>query len=135
MVGLVRTLLCNKWFTTSIAPKDSLDLEVHLRCVVAALRLVSAHGIQTGSGALTYSVFDELYRQQLPRWQKYYDGLGQSTPNEKHIKNYNNEFLLVYIRDLLSSMPNDRTIVTHLTSRFTSAIAFLGYAVRISSHN
>jgi hypothetical protein len=66
----------------------------------------------------------------MPKWQEYHNGqILNAKKIEDKIKNYNNEFLIVYAQDLLISMPNDRTIAANLTSRAIATAAFLGHAV------
>jgi len=71
-----------------------LDLELHLRTIVDALRLLSAHGTEAGKGTtLTFAYFDELYNR-MARWQTYHLGQVERAKGvEETTKNYNNEFL------------------------------------------
>jgi len=48
---------------------------------------------------------------------------------EEKVKNYNNEFLIVYATDLISSIPSDRTILDNLTDRVMAAGSSVGYFV------
>ena len=48
---------------------------------------------------------------------------------EETTKNYNNEFLIIYIRDLISSVPSDRTAVSNIVTRMIAAMSLLGHAV------
>jgi hypothetical protein len=106
-----------------------MDLELHLRCVVASLRLLSLHGIEPGSGTLTFAYFDELYNR-MARWQSFHQKLVENTRDpEGATKNYNNEFLIAYARDLISSVPSDRTVAQNLAKRLMAAAAALGHAV------
>jgi hypothetical protein len=110
-------------------PSTQFDLELHLRCIVAGLRLLSVHGIQPGSGTLTFDFFNNLYNR-MSWWENYH--LGQVTglkEKSEQIKNYNNEFLVVYARELISSMPSDRTLATNVATRMIAAAAMLGQAV------
>ena len=107
----------------------SLDLELHLRCIVAALRLLSVHGIKSGTGTLTFDYFNELYNR-MQWWYNFsvaqHQNIARSGEKEK---NYNNEFLIVYARDLISSIPSDRTITADVASRMIAAAQTLGYTV------
>ena len=112
--------------------RSHFDLELHLRCIVAALRLLSTHGIQPGSGSLSFDLFNQLYNR-MSWWEEYQrrqSAALKKNPNET--KNYNNEFLIVYARDLISSMPSDRTMATNVATRMVAGLAMLGYAVRPS---
>src|SRR5205814_5471884 len=94
-----------------------LDLELHLRCIIASLRLLSAHGIQDGMGTLAFSYFDESYNR-MSIWQSYHRGQVERLKGvDESTKNYNNEFLVVYARDLISSVPSDRTVATNVATR------------------
>ena len=104
------------------------DLEIHLRCIAAALRLLSVHGIRPGTGTLTFQYFNELYNR-MSNWYSFaisenykMTGLG------KH-KNYNNEFLVVYARDLISSITTDRTITAELGNRMIAAAKTVAHSV------
>jgi len=126
----MRDLICNDWFNHH-TPRTHFDLELHLRCIVASLRLLSAHGIQTGSGSLTFAFYDELYNR-MAWWQTFHLGQVQGARSvEDKVKNYNNEFLIVYARDLIAALPSDRTIATNLATRLIAAAASLGHAVCI----
>ena len=105
------------------------DLELHLRCIVAALRLLSVHGIQPGSGTLTFEFFNNLYNR-MSWWENYHLAQVRGLKGKsEQIKNYNNEFLIVYAKDLISSMPSDRTLATNVATRMIAAAAMLGHAV------
>lgn len=128
LTRLIRELICNDFFNHH-NPRSHLDLELHLRCIVASLRLLSAHGIQAGSGTLTYSFFDELYNR-MSRWQSYHIAQVEGARGvEESTKNYNNEFLIVYARDVISSIPSDRTAATNIATRMMAAVTLLGHAV------
>jgi hypothetical protein len=67
----------------------------------------------------------------MPKWQEYHKGQVQGAVQiEDKVKNYNNEFLIVYAQDLISSMPSDRTIAANITTRVVAAATFLGHAVQ-----
>lgn len=105
------------------------DLELHLRCIVAALRLLSIHGIQSETGMLTFESFNDLYNR-MSWWQQYHLGhVKMLKEKAKRVKNYNNEFLILYARDMISSMPSDRTLAANVATRMLSAAAMFGHAV------
>jgi hypothetical protein len=80
---------------------------------------------------MTFSSFDELYNR-MARWQTYHLGQVERVRGvEETTKNYNNEFLIVYARDLISSVPSDRTVAANFTTRMIAAVTTLGHAVRI----
>jgi hypothetical protein len=66
----------------------------------------------------------------MPKWQEYHNGQVLNAKRiEDKVKNYNNEFAIVYAQDLLTSMPNDRSIAANLTTRAIATAAALGHAV------
>lgn len=116
-------------FFNHYSPSTHFDLELHLRCVVAALRLLSVHGIQPGTGMLTFESFNDLYNR-MSWWQNYHlQQIQTQKEKSEKTKNYNNEFLTLYARDMISSMPSDRTVAANLANRMMSTAAMFGHAV------
>lgn len=106
-----------------------LDLELHLRCIVSALRLLFSHGIRPGTGTLTFQYFNDLYNR-MSWWYNFAISENcRMTESEGKQKNYNNEFLVAYARDLISSIRTDRTFTAEVGSRMISAAEILGHAV------
>jgi len=67
-------------------------------------------------------------------WQAFHLGqVERAAQREEATKNYNNEFLIVYARDLISSVPSDRTMASNVATRMIAAASALGHAVL--SHN
>ena len=63
-------------------------------------------------------------------WQNYHRGQVEGAKGvEETAVNYNNEFLIVYARDLISSMPSDRTVASNVATRMIAAVSVLGHAV------
>lgn len=124
LTRITRDLVVHDFFDHH-SPRTHFDLELHLRCIVAALRLLSSHGICPGSGKLRFEYFNELYNR-MSRWQNYHVGQGA-----EEIKNYNNEFLIIYARDLITSMPSDRTLAANVANRMIAAATMLGHAVSV----
>jgi hypothetical protein len=63
-------------------------------------------------------------------WQNYHRGQVERAKGvDKTAVNYNNEFLIVYARDLISSMPSDRTVASNVATRMIAAVSVLGHAV------
>ena len=128
LTRIIHDLICHGFFDHH-SPRTHLDLELHLRTIVAALRLLSAHGIEAGKGTLTFAYFDELYNR-MARWQTYHlRQVERAKGAEETSKNYNNEFLIAYVRDLISSVPSDRTVATNVAQRMIAAVSVLGHAV------
>jgi len=66
----------------------------------------------------------------MARWQTYHLGQVERAKGvEETTKNYNNEFLIVYARDLISSVPSDQTVATNVAQRMIAAVSALGHAV------
>lgn len=102
--------------------------------MVAALRLLSVHGIEAGAGSLKFSVLDQLYKT-IPAWQAYSKGqLQKADSDEERLKNYNNDFLIIFVKHLIASMPSDRTITANIATRVVAAAACLGHAVFLRSN-
>ena len=130
LIRIIHDLICHDFFYHH-SSQTHLDLELHLRCIIASLRLLSAHGIQEGMGTLSFSYFDELYNR-MSVLQSYHRGQVERLKGiDEAIKNYNNEFLIVYARDLISSVPSDRTVATNVTTRMIAAASALGHAVTV----
>ena len=128
LLRLIGALILGDFFSHH-SPRTYYELELHLRCIVASLRLLWAHGIQPGSGTIRFDCFDTLYNR-MSWWQSYYEAeaQGAKAPEDK-AKNYNNEFLIVYIRDLIASLPSDQTVTANATTRLFAAAATLGHTV------
>ena len=78
---------------------------------------------------MTFKYFDELYNR-MSYWQNFHVGqIERMGRTEESLKNYNNEFLIVYARDLISSIPSDRTVATNFAKRMVAAVSMLGQAV------
>jgi hypothetical protein len=75
-----------------------------------------------GAGSLSRSTFDGLHNH-MAWWQDFF--LAQKRfekrrdPNRKPL-NYNSQFLIVYVRDLIASIPIEQTMVAKMARRATS---------------
>src|SRR5271170_5235173 len=123
LVPIVKGLICNDFFQYHTSTTD-LDLGLHVQCIVASLRLLSYHIHSPGSGMLNYTLFNEIYNR-LSKWQQYHEK--QSEVVEEDFRNVNTVFLLVYAKDLITSLPNDRTIWQNIGSRVVAALAAVGH--------
>jgi hypothetical protein len=116
-------LICNDFFH-----HHGLDtpyhLELHLRCIVSALRLLKVHGIARGSGTMAFDLFDRLYNR-MSKWRDYHKAEPVRDQGGRNYErtNYNNEFLLVYATDLISSLPSDRTLTDHISRRVVAGLS------------
>ena len=115
--------MCTSFFEY-IDTTTERKLELHLRCVVATLRLLYAHGIQRGTGAIDSALHDQL-NHQCAKWQKYYD----SHRMNEGLKNYNTEFLIVLIQNMINDIPSNKTISVKLATRLEAAAVCAGQAV------
>ena len=99
-------------------------LELHLRCVVAALRSLTLYGSYSRSRYLTFDLLENLYNS-LSKWAQYHSIQSQKglrpRPSD-FLENYNNEFLIVYARDLLCSVSWDRDLMIQSVSRISEGI-------------
>ena len=125
LIRIIRVLILHDFFNHHNS-QTVFDLEFHLRSIVASLRLLSFHGIQAGSGSLNVDILNQLYNR-MAWWNDYF--LKQVENSKSEIKNYNTEFLIVYARDLIVSLPSDRTFAANAGSRIIAAAAMLGHAV------
>jgi len=85
--------------------------------------------MQGGSGTLAYNYFDELYNRMI-WWDNFHNRLSIGVPGEElKAKNYNNEFLIMYARDLIASSPAHRSVASNVATRLIAGASMLGHAV------
>ena len=102
----------------------SFELELHLRCLVAALRVLAAYGSFNCSGYLTFDLLGRLY-SSLAKWAQFLVPRGQSlyqTIYAGSVKNYNNEFLIVHARDLIASVSSDRDLMVQTVTNISAGL-------------
>jgi hypothetical protein len=99
----VLDLICQDVFRHSNA-FTNFDLECYLRCIVAGLRLLSAHGIQNTGGILTLTCLEEMY-DRIAMFQQ-----PEGIRGEEAIESYNPQFLIIYARNLIASLSSNRTL-------------------------
>jgi hypothetical protein len=132
LLRIVKELLSNgDSFFEHHSDETHLNLELHLRCVTAGLRLLCAHTIEAGAGSLSTTSFESLYKP-LAWWNSFQQNqvtFDKRKGKEKKALNYNNEFLLVYIRDLLASIPVEQNMVANVTKRMMYAATAAGHLV------
>jgi hypothetical protein len=129
---IIDLLAHGQFFFAHHTVRTYFDLELHLRCLVAGLRLLCAHGMEGKTGTISFPVFDDLYKK-MSWWQSFHLAQIELDKKRNHhdkVKNYNNEFLIVYIRDLISSIPSDQSIASNISKRFMAATAAMGHAVK-----
>ena len=126
LLRVTEDLICEN-FLQYHTPTSEFELELHLQCIISALRLLSLHGIYPGSGNVAYSLFDKLYNR-LNHWNTY--AVGQTDLKNPNCQpNFNSEFLLVFAKDLISSLPNDRTFTRNILNRIIAACTTVGHLV------
>ena len=98
-------------------------------CIFVALSLLCAH-----AGTLSFGVYDELYNK-MAWWQSFHQAqveFDSKQCDQGKVKNYNNEFLIAYARDLISCIPSDQTVASNVATRMAAAAAALSHAVSLS---
>ncbi|EPS38777.1 hypothetical protein H072_7479 [Dactylellina haptotyla CBS 200.50] len=91
------------WQIASHTDHGLLCRELQLRTLVCGLRLLRLHGLKTLDGELLDNLTKKLPIAADPNRRKGTD------VGESDIYNWNIDFLLVYIRNFLSSLPESRT--------------------------
>ena len=124
LLRIVHDLICEN-FLEYYGVNSDFELELHLQCIVSGLRLLSRHGIYPGLGNVTFELFDKLYNR-LSQWNTY---LSRQAGINGHKRNYNAEFLLVFAKDLIISLPSDRTLTRNVLKRVLAACATISHPV------
>ncbi|KAF3909699.1 hypothetical protein AA313_de0208731 [Arthrobotrys entomopaga] len=91
------------WQIASHTDHGLLCRELQLRTLVCGLRLLRLHGLKTLDGELLDNLTKKLPSAADPNRRK------GAEIDESDIYNWNIDFLLVYIRNFLSSLPESRT--------------------------
>lgn len=120
VISIVKCLLCKKYFEHS-GLETSITLEIHLRCIVASLRLLFVREIK-GKGALEANTWNDL-NSATSIWFRYHRGL------KNELENYNNEFLIALIQNLVSTVPSNELLSEMLTKRTIAVAKFVGHVV------
>jgi hypothetical protein len=105
-------------------PSNDFTLELHLRCVVAALRVLKLHGSYNCARAIKFDLLEKLYNS-LSQWAQHHcrqAWKGYGTKLKYSLENYNNEFLIVYARDLISAISTDRDLTIEAVTRVAAGI-------------
>ena len=91
---------------------NDFALELHLRCVVSALRVLKLHGAYVCAQHLTFDFLERLY-VALTKWGEWHSKQAWQSFRMKpknFVENYNNEFLIVLAKDLVASIACDRDL-------------------------
>jgi hypothetical protein len=99
---------------------NEFALELHLRCLVVALKILTVCGSYNCVNYLTFDLLENMY-SSLAKWAQYHSLLTQRNPRIES-ENYNNEFLIVYARDLISSMSWDRDVMIQSATRIAAGV-------------
>lgn len=126
LLRIIQDLICEN-FLEYHGTNSNYELELHLQCIVSGLRLLSRHGIYPGSGNVTFELFDKLYNR-LSHWNIYLDREAEIKASDLE-RNYNAEFLLVFAKDLITSLPNDRTLTRNVLKRVLAACTTINHLV------
>jgi hypothetical protein len=124
LLQITEDLLCDN-FLKYHNEQTGMDLELHLRCIVAALRLLVYHGMYPRSGSISHEILKKLCNS-ISTWK---DQLRAAVTEKTLAENMNTDFLLVYARDLIVSLPSDHSLITNVLMRFLAAGTALGHAV------
>lgn len=103
---------------------NDFALELHLRCVVSTLRVFKLYGKYNCSRYLSFDLLEKLY-SSLAIWAQCHcrQAWKGYRPKQKYsLENYNNEFLIIYARDLLSTLSADRDLTVHAVSKLAAGI-------------
>lgn len=104
---------------------DDFALELHLRCVVAALRVLTLYGAFNCRGYLTFDLLDKIY-STLAKWATCHSlqsGSGFRSFPPRSFENCNNEFQLVFARDWIASVSSDRDLASHAVAHLAAAVS------------
>jgi len=102
----------------------TFELELHLRCLVAALRILTVYGSFNCSGYLTFGLLSRLHNS-LATWTQFLVPHGQSLYHSIYTgmaKNYNNEFLIVHARDLVASVSSDQDLMSQTVAKIATGL-------------
>jgi len=115
---------------TAVDPFDEHDqsndfaLELHLRCVVSALRIIHSQGTIACARHLTFDLIERIY-VSLAKWGEYHCHQAwqpQRLKSRHFVENYNNEFLTVYAKDLVAAVSCDRDLTVHAVTHIAAGI-------------
>ncbi|KAK6333176.1 SPS-sensor component ptr3 [Orbilia javanica] len=108
------------WQIASHTDHGLLCRELQLRTIVCGLRLLRLHGLKTLDGELLDNLTKKLPFAADPNRRKELD-----SASEFDIYNWNIDFLLVYIRNFLSSLPESRTANAAIVSKIITSASGL----------
>jgi hypothetical protein len=83
------------------------------------------------TGSLSPTLFETLYNH-MSWWRSFHldqVAFDKKSREQKKVLNYNNEFLIVYIRDLICSIPIEQTLAASVAKRMMFTAAAAGHLV------
>ena len=135
VLNIVTKLISNgdKFFRRN-ADDIPFRLELFFRCLCAGLRLYCASGMKAGSlspeplrGLNDPMKKLRMFHLNQVDWDK-----KQKQRKRYKVRNYDNEFLIVYVWDLIYSIPMQRTLMENVKARIISAGAATVHLVLFS---
>jgi len=114
---------------------NDFALELHLRCVVSTLRVFKLYGRYNTSRHLSFDLIDKLYNC-LAQWAQYHcrqAWKGARSKQKYSLENYNNEFLIIHARDLLTALSSERDLTVHAVSQLAAGIPLASPVILICS--
>ncbi|KAF3257249.1 SPS-sensor component ptr3 [Orbilia oligospora] len=108
------------WQIASHTDHGLLCRELQLRTIICGLRLLRLHGLKTLDGELLDNLTKKLPSAADPNRRKDVDAA-----SEVDVYNWNIDFLLVYIRNFLSSLPESRTANAAIVSKIITSASGL----------
>jgi hypothetical protein len=123
VLGIVETLLNVDGFD-EYDLVNPFALELHLRCVIAALRALTLYGNYNCSRLLRFDLLDTMYNSfaKLAYRHSIQSQKGFRPRSSDFLEHYNNEFLIVYARDLVASLTWDRDLMLQAVARISDGI-------------
>lgn len=101
-------------------------IELHLRCVIATLRVLTTYGLYHFASYLTHELVERVY-DTLARWSQLVGFHEQRSirPNIRaQFENYYDaEYLIVYARDLVASIATDRDLMVQSVVKLSGGMS------------
>jgi hypothetical protein len=100
-------------------------IELHLRCVISALRVLTTFGSYNIASYLTYEIVERLYNT-LAMWSQMVGLHEQKAVRSNvraHLETYDAEYLLVYTRDLAASISTDRDLMVQAVVKLAGGVS------------
>ena len=115
---------------------NDFALELHLRCVVSTLRLFKLYGKYNSARYLSFDLLEKLYNS-MALWAQCHcrqAWKGYRSKQKYSLENYNNEFLIIYARDLLAALSTNRDLTGHAVAKLAAGIPRTSPVFLVISH-